>query len=234
MFSRLMLAMCASAAVLAGADTAAATPLFVSGSSFSVDALNSPDTFLQGVNLTPGTQSLDGGKLNLQISIVSGGGAKEWLVFDYTTASGGPLVPSTSDDWHVYQTGLDAARPVDLVGAFAEFFGGGTPTSSIFGNYSVGSNPVPGETGTGFVGSFPAVSLGSGPLPALGSFISPFGFLNDTGINSANVTGYLEALEFAPTSGGVPEPSSWALMLAGAAGLGWALRRRRAAGPSAA
>jgi hypothetical protein len=38
----------------------------------------------------------------------------------------------------------------------------------------------------------------AGPLGALGTFINPWNFLDSTGINSANVAGYTEALEFAP------------------------------------
>jgi len=99
------------AAVGASAGTTAhATTLFVPGSTFEVDATNSPDTFTDTVNLAAGSQLIDGGAVTLNISIVPAGGTNEWLVFNYTTTSGGPL--SGDEYWSVNQVGLDAARGV--------------------------------------------------------------------------------------------------------------------------
>jgi hypothetical protein len=226
MRSKTMLLAATSAALVMAAGGASATSLFVPGSTFTASASNSPDTYSDTVTLVPGTTTVDGGAVNLTISEVSQG-ADEWLVFSYSTVSGGPL-SQPGDYWTVDQTGLDAATNVNLVAAYIGFTGGGTPTYSIFGGYSVGSNPVPGETGTGFVDDplTPPYHAGSGPLPELGSFISPWDYLDDTGINSADVTGYTEALEFAPVSA-IPEPATWAVMLVGFGALGGALRSRR-------
>jgi len=194
-------------------QSAMADLLFNTGNGvFQVQATNSPDTFTNLANL-PGTTSLDGGALQLTASIVPVPmSSSEWLVFNYSTASGGPL-SQPSLDWAINQVGLNALVPVNFTQAYVQFSDNGTvltPTSSIFGGYSVEANPVPGGSGTGlgtasFVAPFPV-----GPLPALGAFINPFSFLNDTGINSADVNGYTQALEFSPQSS-VPEPASLAV-----------------------
>jgi lipopolysaccharide export system protein LptA len=73
----------------AGAQTARADTLFVSGSTFQVQTTNSPDSFTDNVTLTPGTYSIEGGAVSLNLSIVSAAGGAEWLVFNYSTVSGG-------------------------------------------------------------------------------------------------------------------------------------------------
>ena len=126
--------------------SAANADLFVSGSSFQVQATSSPDSFTDNVNLTPGTTSLDGGALSLTISIVPAGVGEEWLVFNYSTASGGPL-SQVGQDWSINQVGLDAAEAVNLVAAYSEFTESGTAlalTSAFFGGYSLETNPVLG------------------------------------------------------------------------------------------
>jgi len=204
--------------------------LFVIGSTFTDSGGNSPDSFSTTVTLADGTTSPDGGSLNLTISKVFAGG-NEWLVFDYQTAtSGTQLVPSTSDDWSIGQTGLDLAVPANFIGAFAEFLDSTgaaiTPTSAIFPGYSVMSNPVPGGAGTG-EGVFFTAPVPAGPLPDLGAFINPFDQLDGTGVTSANVEGFYQALEFAPITT-TPEPAPVALLGVGLLAVGLARRLKRA------
>jgi hypothetical protein len=66
--------------------------------------------------------------------------------------------------------------------------------------------------------------FGPGPLPSLGAFISPWSFLNATGIDSTMVNGYEQALLFEAQVPEVPEPST--VLLVGS-GLLVALRLRR-------
>jgi hypothetical protein len=216
-----------------GWQTAEAAALFVPGSNFQVEAGNSPDTFTDTVPLTAGTYSLDGGAVSLVLSLVPAAGSAEWLVFHYSTTSGGVL-SQPDQDWSLNQVGLDAAVPLNFIAAYSQFTKDGTalvPTSSIFPGYSVVTNPVPGEVGTGlgnsgFVGPIPV-----GPIGALGAFISPWSFLNATGIDSTMVNDYEQALEFVPqTIVSTPEPMSLSLLgsaLLGLVGLAFARRRNQ-------
>jgi hypothetical protein len=220
-----------SAFLLLGLNQAAqGGDLFVSGSAFTDSGENSPDSFSTSVTLAAGTSSPDSGALNLTISKVFDG-SNEWLVFDYQTAtSGTQLVPDTSDDWEILQTGLDLAVPANFIGAFAEFLDSSgnaiTPASAIFPGYSVMSNPVPGGEGTG-EGSFFSAAVPAGPLPALGAFIGGFDALDSTGVTSANVEGFYQALEFSPATV-TPEPASAVLAVAGLLGIGLIRRLKQA------
>jgi hypothetical protein len=230
---KLKLALLAAMFATSGAQMAQADPLFVTGSTFQVQAQNSPDSFTNTVNLAAGTYSLDGGAVSLKLSIVPASGGAEWLVFNYSTTSGGAFGVQ-GQNWSLNQVGIDAAVPLNFIAAYSQFNKDGTalvPTSSIFGGYSVATNPVPGETGTGlgnsgFVGPIPA-----GPAGALGAFINPWNFLNNTGIDSTQVNGYEQALEFVPQVASVPEPSTWAMLVLGFAGIGFMAYRRKLTGP---
>jgi hypothetical protein len=226
-------------AVLLGlAAPAHAANLFVLGSTFTVNATNSPDSFSDTVTLTPGTQSLDGGAVDLNISIVDASGGGQWLVFNYTTTSGGPLAPG-GGYWSVNQLGIDAAVPVNFDNAYSEFLVNGVsqPWSySFFGGYEPASSPVPGLSGTGVANISPFNSpQPAGPLGNLGAFIDDYSDdLSSAGINPATVNGYTQALEFAPQTAAVPELSTWAMMLAGFAGFGLVRYRKTVKGRLAA
>jgi hypothetical protein len=221
-----------AAALASNTAAAASDPLFVLGSTLQIQASNSPDSFTSDVTLMPGTTLLDGGALSLTIAIVPDTGASEWLVFSYATTNGSALSQPGSD-WSINQVGIDAAVGVNFTAAFTAFENNGTaltPSASIFGGYGVESNPVPGLSGSGLgVGGFSA-PFAAGALPSLGAYISPWSYLNDTGIDSTQVNGYLQALQFSATTPAVPEPSSWALLLAGVGALGLLRRRSARAG----
>jgi len=65
----------------------------------------------------------------------------------------------------------------------------------------------------------------AGALPDLGAFIDPFDQLDGTGITSANVEGFYQALEF---SSAAPEPAPMVLFGLGILGLGLMRRLKRA------
>jgi hypothetical protein len=183
---------------------------------------------LTTVNLAAGTQSLDGGVVQLTISFVPAGGTNEWLVFNYQTTAGGSFSQPGSD-WSLYETGLDAAIPLNFIAAYAELTINGVSqalSNPIFGGYSVMSSPVPGMPGTGtgvgpFVGPIPP-----GPIGPLGAFMDTWGdFVGGAGLDPNAVNGWTQALEFQSQTT-VPEPATWVMMAIGFAGLGFAGYRK--------
>jgi hypothetical protein len=130
----------------------------------------------------------------------------------------------------VNQVGLVAAVPVNFIHGYYEFLVNGV-SQPWSGNLFFGptmSSPVPGLSGTGVGNTIPFVSpFPAGPLPNLGAYIHPYsGYLYSAGIDPTLVNGYTQALEFAPQTPAVPEPSTWAMMFMGFAGLGVAGHRR--------
>lgn len=94
---------------------------------------------------------------------------------------------------------------------------------SINEAFSVNNTPYELEVSGGTFGVF----LISGGFPTFNSSVN--GYIN---IGDAALTG---ATPFIPTvSPGVPEPSTWAMMLLGLAGLGFVARRRQSLAPAAA
>ncbi len=208
--------------------TGAHAQLFTNGGSFTITTQNSPAVGGSNtVTFTPGVaQSLDGGALTLTIDVVSGGGGKEWAVFNYQ-ATGGPL-SSGGQNWSIEQIGIPAAVAVNFIADFTQWTdaNGGTitQTGGIFGQ-TIGPTPVPGYSGngegtSGFVAPFPA-----GPLPQLGAFADPFQIVIN-GLNGVTPSGFRQALEFESQTP-VPEPQTWAMMLVGFAGLGFVAFNRQ-------
>lgn len=182
--------------------------LFVPGSASNVDGNNTPTDFTDGILLTPGTTSLDGGALSLTLSIVDDHEA-QWLVFDYKATSGN-LASNATLLWQILQDGLVLATPCYATGAFVLFFTDETvlaPTSSIFGGYDVRSNPVPGGAGIGQgigpiqVGATAFTPFPAGPLPPLGTFVAPWFHLDDCGIDHTVVNRFRQHIKFQPPKG---------------------------------
>ena len=212
--------------------------LFTPDGAFTVTSGGTPgDGGTDDATLTPGeTMTLSDAGLSLTVSIVAGTDrpGSEWLVFQYT--SDGSISPSLGD-WTVNQVGLPANQPTFLIRVFGQFDESGTEqafNSSPFSNLSPSAAP-PSDlasilSGPGLLGAVntdmnPADAFPAGPLPSLGTFIDPFSQLNGDLVNggTANlITSYTQALEFAPANfTSTPEPSTWAMMLLGFAGLGF-------------
>lgn len=210
-------------AVLFGLAAPAHAQLFTNGATFTIDFVNSPTSENDTVTFSPGqTQLVDGGNVDLMISVVAAGGGAEWVVFNYQTISANLPLSTASQDWSIEQIGMPAAVPLNFIADYTQWQGpDGTnipQTGGIFGQ-TLMSNPVPGMTGSG-EGTLGFLDpIGSGPLPQLGAFADPFNIVL-SGLPANQVNGFTQALEFAPQTA-VPELSTWAMMLAGFAGLGF-------------
>jgi hypothetical protein len=209
--------------------------LFTPSGAFTVDATGSPGNFSQSVDLTSGSiNALPG----VTLTIITPGGTDapgaEWLIFHYEATDG--LLSPTQGDWSLFEDGLPANQPLNFINAALQFDANGTNipwNASLFGNYHpvsampsdiAGFMPGPGL----LANPFDDTTIGGpGPLPSLGTFINPFsqldGFLGG-GFTADEITGYTEAFEFSPqsVSPGVPEPSTWAMLLTGFGLLGFA------------
>jgi PEP-CTERM motif len=222
-------------AVLLGLAAPAHAQLFTAGGTYNFNIQNSPGTSDNVVTFTPGTQSIDGGDVALTLTIVNAANfattGAQWVVLQTQTV-GGLALSQPNEDWSINAVGLPAAVPLNFIADFSQWTDTSganiAQTNHIF-NQPLISNPIPGMTGTGEGSSGYVDHIGVGPLPQLGKFSSPFSIVTNA-LGTVNVGGEIEALEFAPQSPptGVPEPSTWAMMLLGFAGLGFVGYRQTA------
>jgi hypothetical protein len=211
-------------AVLLGLAAPAHAALFTDGATFTIDFENSPTSETDTATFSPGvTQLLDGGNVDLTISVVAAGGGAEWAVFNYQTVSPNLPLSVSGEDWSINQVGMPAAVPLNFIADYSQWQGPNganiPQTGGIF-NQTLMANPVPGMTGNGEGSSGFVNPVGSGPLGSLGGFADPFDIVLN-GLPAAQVNGFTQALEFAPETPAVPEASTWAMLLAGFAGLGY-------------
>jgi hypothetical protein len=211
-----------AATALLGLAAPAHAQLFTNGATFTISYSNSPGSGSDTVTFSPGTtQLIDGGNLALTMSLVAAGGGAEWAVFTYQTVSANVPLSTSGQNWSINQVGLPAAVPVSLIGDYTQWYGSDganiPQTGGIFGQ-TLMSNPIPGMTGSGEGTLGYNAPLGSGPLASLGAFASPFDIVLN-GLPAAQVNGFTQGLEFAATTPATPEPATWAMMLAGFAGL---------------
>ncbi|HWY84596.1 MAG TPA: PEP-CTERM sorting domain-containing protein [Roseiarcus sp.] len=138
-----------------------------------------------------------------------------------------------------------------LIRGFSQFDESGTEQAfnfSPFGSFSPSAAPPsdlasilsgPGLLSGVNMDTNPADAFPAGPLPSLGTFINPFSQLNGDLANqgtASDITSFTQALEFTPASftPSAPEPSTWAMMLLGFAGLGFLGYRQTAKARAAA
>jgi hypothetical protein len=238
-------------AVLLGLAAPAHAQLFTPNGAYTVTSGGTPGVGgSDAATLTPGSaMTLTNAGLTLTVSMVAGTDrpGSEWLVFQYT--SDGPISPSQGN-WTINPVGLPANQSMFLIRGFSQFDESGTEQAfnfSPFGSFSPSAAPPSDLTsilsGPGLLSGVnmdmnPADAFPAGPLPSLGTFLNPFSQLNGAlsgGPTASDITSFTQALEFTPASftPSAPEPSTWAMMLLGFAGLGF-LGYRRAREPRAA
>jgi PEP-CTERM motif len=214
---------------------AAQADVIVPGSTFSVTGTN----FISG-NGT-GTVTIGGAATTIagdlvSASVLNQSASSEWITIAvFNPIDGEPLVGNANEDWNFTVDGLTMTGPALFDNSYSQWFIGTlpAPTQNSFGGFvNEGNvNPVTG-LGPGYGGS------GFTPPPAQSSwsfdpviFVDPYSFVEAGGIPTT-ADGVEELLHFTLANPSpVPEPSTWALMLFGFAGLGFAGYRasRRAA-----
>ena len=242
---RLLLSISLGAAALMGAAPLAAQ-------SVTVNVPGGANPFLAGQ--PNGTACCSGDSAPLQspvlISAFSGGQVLTFTAVGGSSNVGG--VPTSGPDGNTsgttyssrfnmngnYTTGISGAQNVNLNALMGVFLGAGTPTGT--GPASLDFTGSGGSTGLDFLSLAPGLNqifwIGDG-LTGIGTgavqrFTVPTGatrlYLGTSdGFEWNNNSGVITATVTALVSG-VPEPSTWAMMLVGFGAAGFALRRRRA------
>jgi hypothetical protein len=170
---------------------------------------------------------IDGGTLSLYETQTPTGSNGEWDVWHLSTVGGGPMAGDTGAYWSIVMS-YTLSRNVIFDAVVDQWTVNGTGVSPLFDFGSIccasSSNPIlPGEAYYNF--GF------SGPLSAgvqsnwQQIFVSPYSFVSAGGIDPSTANDFEFALHF--TAAAIPEPSTWAMMPAGLAGLGIAGRFRR-------
>lgn len=209
---------------------ACADPVWLTGSSMTVDGSNAPDNFSQTVTLSPGTSTIDNGTLNLKQSIVPESGGAEWLVLDYQTANGSSIAGSTSNSWELQALPI-LAQPANSLGFYLDWGVSGTldnVTSTFSG--SPGTNPI---TGSGNVmlnttacaySSCSYINTTNNTVNFF-AYVNPYSSLTNYGIDTNTANEFQIGVLMQPVAP-VPEPDSLVLIAPGVLALGLVSRRR--------
>jgi hypothetical protein len=122
-----------AAALILGAAAPARAGAVQIGSTFDVENTNFVDTFNQAVTFTGTGQntSIDGGKLLVNEKVVPTGSRGAWIVFNLSTANGGPLAGNSSAKWEAAIENIHFTTDYVVDDHFASFSLNGVPFSNL-------------------------------------------------------------------------------------------------------
>jgi hypothetical protein len=165
---------------------------------------------------------IDGGALSLYETQTATGANGEWDVWHVSTVGGGPIAGDTSGYWSIVLSYTLSANVIfdAVVDQWTVNGTAVTPTGNIGGICCASaSNPI--LPGGGFYSSGFSGALSAGVQSNWEQiYVSPYSFVSSGGIDPDTANGFNFALHF--TAATVPEPSTWAMLLLGFAGLGFA------------
>ncbi len=196
------------------------------GSQYTFNGTNFIDNNSANVTLDQSTKTIDGGRLSISEDVLTTGPNSEWVEFNLSSTSGGPLAGNVNGGWRGEIDNISFNVPVALDAFFVYWDQNGQPFANIdpfFSNTTVTTNPMTG-TGEVYLGLVSGDSLAL--TKSLFTDLQPYSQLSGVNIdpnaaNSWHIAGHYSA----PS---VPEPSTLALLALGAPALVAGARRRRA------
>ena len=140
-----------------------------------------------------------------------------------TLTINGVSVPAGGDRGAVGAGNSGGLDSIGISGDSEIFDPNGFTTYDLF----LSASTIANNQGTARVGSPPAGNL-CDIFASCGGSLTVYYYNDNQGANALTDGFGFTATSFVITSGGVPEPAGWALMITGFAGVGAAIRRRRA------
>ena len=186
--------------------------------------------FSDNITLSTGAQTFNGNAYQITENTTSLGGGAEFAEFYITSVTGGVLVPNaaaTANGFSIYLNNIQLTGPAVSSNYYFDFATNGAANTGIksFSGIGVEPDPNPGSIGAGLNAFyFPGSGPSTGTTTGYGEFQYPESFAVGALNIDPNATGYFLGIELSPA---VPEPSTWAMMILGFAGVGFMAYRRR-------
>lgn len=198
--------------------------VFKIGGTYSVTGTDFPTDFgPQNVTLDGTTKLINAGQLALSETITPVSPTSAFILFNFSTVSGGPIASDASAEWSLSIDNVPINGSGVLSNPFVYFTANGTPFAPLTpaSGFDVTTNPI---TGSGPVLDF----VGFEPVTVTGSFdpyvfSNPYMFLSAVGVNPSETNDVHFGAEIS-----LLVPGSVLLLGAGLLGLGAVLRRGRA------
>jgi hypothetical protein len=222
-FRNLLLGTMLGTALVGSAHAALITP----GTPFDINGVNAVTTAVTPVTFRPGnTQAIDSGNVHLLIQTIPEAGGQEWLLYSFTTATGGTIAGNVNANWLMQVQNLATTQPVSVNHFFVGWGAGGQLSEPVAdtGNLPLELNPI---TGVGHVFGEPVTGVIESVLDGEGAADTFGGFLSvQYGINPATINFFQIGELIGPAP--VPEPGGILIVGAGALVTFGVCRRRRA------
>jgi hypothetical protein len=242
-----LLAFIALCPLLTGAAHAQIVPTGSAVNFFYHNAPGCPDSICS-TSTTFGALTIVGnGTVDMSMESVPTPGGGEWVVFNLSTLTGVSLAGDIGANWQL-EMNYHIAKDAIFDGVVNQFTANGLAYIDLtnFDGICCVTTSIPPEIAFLFAGGGDVYANSGFSVPVTaGEFdapnapwdqisVNPFSFVGTGGMNADTTNGFNFAIHFDPVSTGVPEPSTWSMMLLGFAFLGYAGYRGRRSAVAAA